>query len=101
LLLQSQRRFTCWRITSGNQLVLNKKDFGLLEKIFSAEINGQLPFHSKSKEYKRLESEGLVQFGAETVGADRFGVIKVSGWYLTHSGRYAYCKSCPDEPEED
>ena len=81
--------------------MLNKKDFGLLEKIFSAEINGQLPFHSKSKEYKRLESEGLVQFGTETARFGMLGVIKVSGWYLTHAGRHAYCKSCPDEPEED
>ena len=80
---------------------ITKKDFLLLEKIFSDEINGQLPFQSKSKEYKRLESEGLVQYGTEVIGKDRFGEIKVSGWYLTHAGRFAYCDACSEMDDEE
>jgi hypothetical protein len=75
---------------------LKKKDFRLLEKVFSAEINGLLPFQSRSKEYKRLEEEGLVQWGEEVMPEGKF-VFRIKGWYLTHAGRYEYCRSCPEE----
>lgn len=81
--------------------MLNKKDFDLLEKIFAEEIGGTLPFQSKSKEYKRLEAEGLVLYDSEIKGHDRFGAIRVSGWYLTHTGRYEYCKACDKYGEKE
>ncbi len=71
-----------------------------LEKIWIAAVAGRLPFQSKAAIYKRMEAQGLVQWGEESLGNDRFGSIKVSGWYLTHAGRHYYCASCTDSSWE-
>ena len=76
---------------------ITKKDYKLLEAIWIKEISGLLPHQSKSKEYKRLEDEGLVVFDKQSLGKDRFGEIIVEGWYLTHAGRFLYCSNCASE----
>ena len=77
---------------------LTKKDFSLLGKIFDAEVNGLLPYQSKSKEYARLEREGLVE-AVSNVLPGRFPVV-IEGWYLTHAGRHAYCANCSKWEEQ-
>lgn len=79
---------------------MTKKHLKLLEKVFAAEIEGRLPYQSKAKGYKELEELDLVAWGTVTLGGGGFPVT-VSGWYLTHSGRYAYCESCKDVVIDD
>lgn len=75
--------------------MMTKKDLKLLENIFSREIEGTLPFQSKSKEYKRLENEGMVEFVSEMRHFnDGLPPLEISGWILTHKGRFAYCSNC-------
>lgn len=71
---------------------MTKRHLQLLEKVFEAEIQGRLPFQSRAKGYKELEAMNLVELGTLKL-AGRIP-ITVSGWYLTHAGRYAYCQSC-------
>jgi len=78
---------------------LTKKDFALLEKIFESEITGTLPFQSRSKEYKRLEEEGLVQHVTQRLRG-RFPV-DVHGWVLTLRGHCLYCANCPEIPDDE
>ncbi|MGH8261384.1 MAG: hypothetical protein ACREUG_17010 [Steroidobacteraceae bacterium] len=78
---------------------LNKATMDALERVFAAEIEGRLPLYSKAKIYDRLCEDGLVEFGTFNLGKDRFGVIRVQGWSLTHAGRLAYCMNCPDLPD--
>lgn len=66
-----------------------------LEKVWAAEVEGRLPFQSGAAIYKRLETQGLVQ-RMETTLPGRFPVT-VSGWQLTHAGRFLYCSTCEDE----
>lgn len=73
---------------------LPKYQLQALEKIFAAEIEGHLPFQSTASVYKKLEADGLVRFGKETLSSDCLGAITVEGWYLTHAGRLMYCMSC-------
>lgn len=73
---------------------MTKADLKMLERIFEAEIYGRLPFQSKSKQMERLAEEGLVEPMTRAFGKDRFGAIHVSGWALTHAGRFLYCESC-------
>lgn len=73
-----------------------KSDLRILEKVFEAEINGRLPYQSKSKKMAELESKGLVEPMTRTFGQDRFGAITASGWRLTLAGNFAYCDSCRD-----
>ncbi|MBC2659791.1 hypothetical protein H7A76_30525 [Pseudomonas sp. MSSRFD41] len=68
-----------------------KSVFNMLEKVFSAEIEGRLPFQTKSKLAKEMEEFGYLEFGSE-----RMGIVTVSGYYLTHAGRLAYCEQCRD-----
>lgn len=75
---------------------MTKADLKFLERIFTAEIEGRLPFQSKSKQLPRLEREGLVEPMTRSFGTDRFGTITAMGWTLTHAGRLAYCESCAD-----
>lgn len=84
---------------------LTKKDFNLLEKVFENEIDPQmlrLPFQTKSKiktkEYERLEKQGMVEF-VSIVLPGRFPVT-VKGWVLTHLGRMEYCANCPELPDD-
>jgi hypothetical protein len=77
------------------ELAFLKKSYrDALERVWTAEIEGRLPLQSKATVFKQLEADGLVTFGKERLGADRFGAIEVEGWYLTHAGRFAYCMSC-------
>lgn len=78
---------------------LTKARFKALERIFAREIEGTLPFQSRAKIYDEMAADGLVEFGTFNLGKDRFGVIKVSGWSLTHAGRISYCMNCRDVPE--
>lgn len=78
---------------------LTKARLKALERVFAAEIEGRLPLYSKARIYNEMAADGLVEFQTFNLGKDRFGVIKVSGWSLTHAGRIAYCMSCRDVPE--
>jgi hypothetical protein len=68
-----------------------------LERVFEAEINGLLPFQSKSSIYRDLMAAGLVEPMSRKFGTGWSGVT-VSGYALTHSGRFVYCQSCEDVP---
>ena len=71
---------------------MEKSDLKLLERIFAAEINNALPYQGKPKRYRELEEEGYVEHVTVTLPG-RFPV-QISGWVLTHKGRYAYCNEC-------
>ncbi len=73
---------------------MTKKDFKLLERVFEREISGHL-LQSESKEYERLEAEGMVDFKNIVLGG-RFPVT-IKGWVLTHRGRIAYCQECSND----
>ncbi|MCG6574893.1 hypothetical protein EGM97_09255 [Pseudomonas sp. AF32] len=68
-----------------------KSVFTMLEKVFAAEIEGRLPYQTKSKLAAKMEEFGYLQFGSE-----RMGIVTVSGYYLTNAGRLAYCEECRD-----
>jgi len=70
---------------------MNKRVLNMLERVFQAEIAGELPYQTRAKLAKELEEFGYLQFARENLG----GVI-VTGYYLTHSGRLAYCQNCGD-----
>ncbi len=76
---------------------MTKKDFKLLERVFEREIGGCI-LQSKSKEYNRLENEGMVFATEINLTDQRFPVI-IHGWTLTHKGRIAYCNECSKEKE--
>lgn len=78
------------------KMLPTKSDLRVLEKVFEAEINGRLPYQSKSKKMVELESKGLVEPMTRTFGQDRFGTITASGWCLSDLGRFEYCDSCRD-----
>jgi hypothetical protein len=48
---------------------------------------------------ERLVAKGWIEAETFTLGKDRFGVIAVEGYSLTHAGRYLYGENCPEEPE--
>lgn len=75
---------------------MTKRDLKMLERIFTAEIEGHLPFQSKSKQMTELHEAGMIEPMTRTFGRDRFGAIEATGWTLTHAGRLAYCESCKD-----
>lgn len=70
-----------------------KAELNALEKVFAAEIEGRLPFQSKAKIFHQLCEDGLLQPMDRRFG-DRFGIVTISGYQLTHAGRLAYCTSC-------
>ncbi len=76
---------------------MNAAGMKMLERLFAAEVLGRLPFQSKAKIIKRLHEEGYIQ-PMKTAFKDRFGIMVIDGWQLTHAGRLTYCMSC-DEPE--
>jgi len=75
---------------------VTKAQLKALERIFVAEIEGRLPLYSRAKIYHEMERDGLVEFGTFNLGRDRFGVIRVEGWSLTHAGRITYCMQCSE-----
>ena len=68
-----------------------KSVFNMLEKVFAAEIENRLPYQTKSKLAVEMEA-----FGYLVSGSERKGIVTVSGYYLTHAGRLAYCEECRD-----
>lgn len=66
-----------------------------LEKVFAAEIEGRLPFQSRAKIYQKLCDAGMLEPMQRVVGGPPFPVT-ISGYQLTHAGRFAYCESCKD-----
>ena len=79
---------------------MKKRWLDALERIWVDEIDDRLPLQSKAKVFRELESEGLVQTWTRNFGVDRFGEISVTGWALTHAGRFLYCSNC-EEPNEN
>lgn len=72
----------------------DKKTISALEKVFAAEIEDRLPFQSKAAIYRQLCEDGLIESMERKLGGDRFGPITVTGYQLTHAGRFLYCSSC-------
>jgi hypothetical protein len=67
-----------------------------LERVWNAEIENRLPLQSRAKVFAELEGAGLVDQWTKEFSVDRFGSIKVTGWVLTHAGRFLYCAECYD-----
>ena len=75
-----------------------KKVLRALEKVFTAEIEGRLPFQSRAKVYSSLCDDGLL--APMTIELGGRLPLMVSGYQLTHAGRITYCESCRDAPDE-
>lgn len=76
---------------------VTKADLKLLERVFDMEVRSGaagrvMPAQIKSKRLVKLAEDGFVEEGTITLGG-RFPV-KITGWFLTHLGRYTYCQSC-------
>jgi hypothetical protein len=67
----------------------------ILEKIFTAEIEGRLPAQLRLRRsylLERLERRKMIQKVTMTLSG---GIpVTVEGWELTHFGRMTYCASC-------
>lgn len=75
---------------------MTKAELNVLEKAFMAEVEDRLPFQPRqSKAVIQCVNDGLLQ--PMTV---RSGMVTMSGYQLTHAGRYLYCSSC-DSPSGD
>jgi len=72
-----------------------KKVLNALERVFSAEIENRLPFQSKASVYRDLLAAGLVQRMESRIGSG-WSAVMVTGYELTHAGRYLSCASCRD-----
>ena len=78
-----------------------KAEIALLEKAFSAEIEGAMNkcprlMQTKSKLAVKMVDEGLLTRVTENFGRPPF-VVRLEGYELTHAGRLLYCLSCPDD----
>jgi hypothetical protein len=71
---------------------MTKAELKVLERVFTAEIDGALPAQFKSKLLPEMEKAGYVVQIEETLGG-RFPV-KIKGWALTELGRMTHCASC-------
>lgn len=71
-----------------------KAELAALERVFTAEIEGRLPFQSKARIYQRMADEGLIEPMKRAFGAGERFPVTVTGWQLTHAGRITYCDSC-------
>jgi hypothetical protein len=71
---------------------LSNRELKMLERMFEDEVMGHWPFQTKAKIIYRLEERGMVCGLERHYPPDRFGPIVVSGWSLTHLGRYLYCQ---------
>jgi hypothetical protein len=78
---------------------MTKLELFALGKIFEREVDETLPYQSKAKVFSQLQEKGMVEYVTMTLPG-RFPV-RVEGWVLTHSGRFEYCSSCRDVPDED
>lgn len=74
---------------------LNKRDFGLLGRVFEAEILNLLPAQiGQSKAVAALQERGYI-VALERTLPGRFPVT-MRGWALTEAGRITYCQNCTD-----
>lgn len=76
-----------------------KKVMTALEKVFTAEINDRLPFQSRARIYQELCDDGLLQPMERVVGPGQWDAVTVSGYQLSHAGRYLYCSNCVDQDD--
>lgn len=74
---------------------MRKTELKVLERVFEAEIYDRLPFQSHAKIYKQLCEDGYLQPMVRELGG-RFPV-KLTGYQLTHAGRFMYCSTCEGE----
>ena len=81
----------------STRAILNKKCFDALEAVFAAEVDDRLPFQSKAKIYADLHQAGYIEPFTRVFGAGERFPVTVSGYVLTHAGRYAYCSACGSE----
>jgi hypothetical protein len=72
-----------------------KKVLNALGKVFAAEVHDLLPFQSNASIYRDLLASGLVS-QMERVFGYGWSAVRVSGYQLTHAGRYLYCANCED-----
>ena len=77
---------------------MTKAKIKMLERIFALEIEGRLPFQSKSKVLLELEQAGMVERYRREYPPDRFGKIVVDGWALSQIGRFEYCTWASEQP---
>ena len=78
---------------------MTKKELDLLEKVFEAEVNGQL-YQGKCKTTKKLEEDGLIRMHEERFHVPPLGFMTVKGYVTTLEGNMNYCMSdrCSEEP---
>ena len=85
----------------STRTTLNKKCFNAIGAVFAAEVYGRLPFQSKGKIYADLQQAGYVEPFSRIFGAGGHFPVTVSGYALTHAGRYAYCSQRGAEDKGD
>ncbi|MGJ8526740.1 hypothetical protein LMG33818_002496 [Halomonadaceae bacterium LMG 33818] len=74
---------------------MNAKKLEILEQVFTDEINcSKYPTQLKGKMAEQLCEDGYLERVTTTLGGSMPVIIE--GYVLTHSGRYAYCRSCSD-----
>lgn len=81
------------------------KELEALELLFAQEIEFAFdktapPKKLPSKLAKRLLEKGEIFEFKVTLGHDALGPIEVPCFYLTHQGRFRYCESCKEEPDD-
>lgn len=76
-----------------------QKMLDALGRVFAAEIENRLPFQSKATIYRDLLVAGHVQYMERTMGTG-WSAVRVTGYGLTHRGRYLYCASCRNSDED-
>lgn len=70
-----------------------KQTMSALEKVFAAEIEGRLPFQSKSRIFQKLADDGLLE-PMERRSGTGWSAVTVTGWKLTQAGHFLYCSNC-------
>lgn len=82
---------------------MNAKSLALLEKVFSAEIDGAINggsglYQTKSLLARRLEDEGYLR--AEEIKLPGRFPVTIRGYRLTLLGNFTYCMNCPPAPTD-
>lgn len=62
----------------------------------TGESRVHLPYQSKAKVYRELETDGMVRTDTVVVGSG-WSAVKVTGWQLTALGHMTYCMLCEDD----
>lgn len=81
------------------------KELEALELLFEQEIEfafdkTAMPRKLPPKLAQRLLEKGDILRDQITLGHDAFGPIAVPCFYLTHQGRFRYCESRKEEPDD-